>query len=172
MQGRHPFGPGDVERIVVHGSQVTMDHVGWKYRPEGLTSAQLNLPFCVATLLIEGDCFVDQFNDGIVSDAARMALAERVEVQHDAAITARGSKFRHMVRVEVHLKDGTRMEQTVEAPRGSESSFASEADVAAKFMKLAAHAIPAPAAERIADLVLHLERLEDAGEVVQSLALT
>ena len=35
MQARHPFGPGDVERIVVHGSQVTMDHVGWKYRPEG-----------------------------------------------------------------------------------------------------------------------------------------
>ncbi len=99
MQGRHPFGPGDVERIVVHGSQVTMDHVGWKYRPEGLTSAQLNLPFCVATLLIEGDCFVDQFSETIVADKARMALAEHVQVCHDAAITARGSKFRHMVRV-------------------------------------------------------------------------
>ena len=168
MQGRHPFGPGDVERIVVHGSQVTMDHVGWKYRPEGLTSAQLNLPFCVATLLIEGDCFVDQFTEAIVADKARMALAERVQVCHDAAITARGSKFRHMVRVEVHLKDGTRMEQTVEAPRGSESSFASEADVVAKFQKLAAHAIPAPAAARIVDLVLNLERVEDAGEVVRS----
>ncbi len=101
-----------------------------------------------------------------------MALAERVQVCHDAAITARGSKFRHMVRVEVHLKDGTRMEQTVEAPRGSESSFASEADVVAKFQKLAAHAIPAPAAARIVDLVLNLERVENAGDVVQSLALT
>ena len=170
MQARHPFGPADVERIIVHGSQVTMDHVGWKYRPEGLTSAQLNLPFCVATLLIEGDCFVDQFSDAIVADAARMALAEKVEVQHDAAITARGSKFRHMVRVEVHLKDGTRMQETVEAPRGSEASFASEADVVAKFLKLAAHAVPTPAAERIVDLVLHLERVEDAGEVVRALA--
>ncbi len=47
--------------IVVHGSQVTVDHVGWPYRPEGLTAAQLNLPFCVATLLLEGDVFVDQF---------------------------------------------------------------------------------------------------------------
>ena len=171
MQAQRPFGPEDVERIVVHGSQVTMDHVGWKYRPEGLTSAQLNLPFCVATLLLEGDCFVDQFSDAIVADAARMALAEKVEVLHDAAITARGSKFRHMVRVEVHLKDGTRMEQTVEAPRGSESSFASEADVVAKFMKLAAHAIPTPAAERIVDLILNLEGVEDASEVVQALAL-
>lgn len=172
MQVQRPFGPEDVERIVVHGSQVTMDHVGWRYRPEGLTSAQLNLPFCVATLLIEGDCFVDQFSDAVVADAARMALAEKVEVRHDAGITARGSKFRHMVRVEVHLKDGTRMQETVEAPRGSESSFASEADVTAKFMKLAAHAVPSPAAERIVDLVLHLDRLEDAGEVVRALALT
>ena len=100
-----------------------------------------------------------------------MALAERVEVRHDAGITARGSKFRHMVRVEVHLKDGTRMEETVEAPRGSESSFASEADVVAKFMKLAAHAVPTPAAERIVDLVLNLERLEDGSEIVHALAL-
>lgn len=171
MQEQRSFGGEDVERIVVHGSQVTMDHVGWKYRPEGLTSAQLNLPFCVATLLIEGDCFVDQFSDAIVADKARMALAERVEVRHDAGITARGSKFRHMVRVEVHLKDGIRLEQTVEAPRGSEASFASEADVVAKFMKLATHAVPTPAAERIVDLVLHLERVEDAGDLVRALAL-
>ena len=41
-----------------------------------------------------------------------------------------------------------------------------------KFLKLAAHAVPKPAAERIVDLVLHLERVEDAGEVVRSLALT
>jgi 2-methylcitrate dehydratase PrpD len=172
IQVRHPFGPGDIERVVVHGSQVTMDHVGWKYRPEGLTSAQLNLPFCVATLLIEGDCFVDQFSDAIVADKARVALAEKVEVRHDAGITARGSKFRHMVRVEVHLRDGTRLEETVEAPRGSEKSFASEADVVAKFMKLTAHAVPTPAAERIVDIVLSLEHLKDARELVQALALT
>src|SRR5690606_31066880 len=68
MQAELPFGAGDVQRIVVHGSQVTADHVGWKYRPQGLTSAQLNLPFCVATFLLEGDCFVEQFTDDVVAD--------------------------------------------------------------------------------------------------------
>jgi aconitate decarboxylase len=170
MQARHPFGPSDVERIVVHGSQVTMDHVGWKYRPEGLTSAQLNLPFCVATLLIEGDCFVDQFSDAIVADAARMALAEKVEVQHDAGITARGSKFRHMVRVEVHLKDGTRMEQTVEAPRGSETSFASEADIVQKFKKLATHTVSDVKADAVVNLVLGADKLARADEIAAALA--
>ncbi len=91
LQEQTPFGVNDVERIKVHGSQVIMDHVRWKYQPQGLTSAQLNLPFCVATYLIEGDCFVEQFHDSIVADPARMALAEKVEVYHDAQITGRGA---------------------------------------------------------------------------------
>src|SRR5712691_780042 len=104
LQAEHKFRAEDVERIVVHGSQVTADHVGWKYQPAGMTAAQLNLPFCAATLLLEGDCFVDQFKPGVERDSRRMALAERVQVIADPAITARGANHRHAVRVEVHLK--------------------------------------------------------------------
>jgi len=39
MQRQHRFTAADVERIVVHGSQVTADHVGWKYEPAGMTSS-------------------------------------------------------------------------------------------------------------------------------------
>src|SRR5258705_213896 len=61
IRKRRPFTLSELGRIVVHGSRVTADHVGWPYKPEGLTSAQLNLPYCVATLLLEGDVFVGQF---------------------------------------------------------------------------------------------------------------
>jgi 2-methylcitrate dehydratase PrpD len=167
MQQERKFGPGDVDKIVVHGSQVTMDHVGWKYVPQGLTSAQLNLPYCVATYLLEGDCFVDQFTEDKVADPERMALAEKVGVRHDAGITAKGSKFRHMVRAEVHLKDGTRMERTVEAGRGNENNFASEAEVVDKFEKLATHVLPRPQVERLRDAMLKLETLGDASELAR-----
>jgi len=170
MQSEQRYCPEDVERIIVHGSQVTMDHVGWKYQPQGLTSAQLNLPFCVATLLLEGDVFVDQFPASCVTDPARMELAERVEVRHDPEITARGSQSRHMVRVELHLKDGRRMRRTLEAPRGSEHKFASPGDVVEKFEKLARHALPALQVEELRDAVLNLEKLEDARLVARLLA--
>src|SRR5271156_3669160 len=49
IRKRHPFEPDDVDSIVVHASQVTVDHAGWPYKPGGLTGAQLNLAFCVAT---------------------------------------------------------------------------------------------------------------------------
>lgn len=170
LQGKRPFGASDVERITVHGSQVTMDHVGWKYRPLGLTSAQLNLPFCVATYLLEGDCSVDQFTDACVADPARMALAEIVEVWHDDAITAKGAKFRHMVRVEVELKGGERMACTKEAARGSEKNFASAADIVQKFEKLAVHALPLAGVEALRDAVLGLETLPDAGRIADLMA--
>ncbi len=170
MQDRHPFGAEDVDRIVVHGSKVTVDHVGWKYRPEGMTSAQLNLPFCVATLLLEGDVFVDQFSDDVIADPERMALAEKVTTLHDPEITAKGSNYRHLVRVEVHLKDGTAMEETVESARGSEKRFASEAEVVEKFSKLARHGLDEAAANELRDCILNLEEVEDATTIARLLS--
>jgi len=170
MQERHPFGAKDVEKFVVHGSQVTVDHVGWKYKPEGLTSAQLNLPFCVATYMLEGDCFVEQFTEDCVTDRKRIAYADKVETQHDPAITAKGAGYRHLVRVEVFLKDGTHMEETCEAARGSEKKFASEADVVEKFEKLARHALPKKQIDALKDAILNMEDLKDATAIPKLLA--
>jgi 2-methylcitrate dehydratase PrpD len=167
LQAERPFGPEDVKRIVVHGSQVTLDHAGWKYRPAGIAGAQMNLGFCVATLLLEGDCFVDEFTEKAVADRARMALAEKVEVRADPEITARGSKFRHAVRVEVELADGGVLKRAVETPRGSELNFASESQVVAKFEKLAARALGRSQVARLLDAVLGMEKLMDASRIAE-----
>lgn len=170
LRARRPFAIDDLDRIVVHGSRVTVDHVGWPYRPEGLTSAQLNLPFCVATLLIEGDVFVDEFEPSCVDDAGRIALSRRVEVVHDPEITALGSRHRHKVRVDIHLTDGTVLSDTREAPRGSEASFASAEDIVAKFRKLAVKALPASQCDALIAAVLDIESLDDATQLVRLLA--
>jgi 2-methylcitrate dehydratase PrpD len=172
MQKRKAFGPDDIDGITVYGSRVTVDHVGWPYQPQGLTSAQLNLPYCVATLLLEGDVFVAQFTEEMVTDQARVMLSRRITTQEDPAITARGSRYRHMVRVEVRLRDGTIMEETREAPVGSEDSFATEEDVIAKFRKLVDGRMAQADLERIVDQVMGLERLGAVGDLVQSLTAT
>jgi 2-methylcitrate dehydratase PrpD len=158
---RRPFTLDEIDRIVIHGSQVTVDHVGWPYRPEGLTSAQLNLPFCVATLLIEGDVFVDQFKPEAVHDRARIALSRKVEVVHDPAITALGAGFRHKVRLDVHLRDGTVLSETRAAARGGEDEFASAQDIIAKFRKLARAAMSEEQQRAVVDLVLNIEDVPD-----------
>ena len=169
MQEDRPFGPGDVAKIVVHCSKATLEHAGWPYRPEGMTAAQLNLSYCLATLLIEGDVFVDQFTDAALADPARLALAAKVDVREDPAITARGSQFRHMVKVAVHLSDGAVLEETVEAPRGSERNFPSTGDVVAKFAKLAGRVAAPAQVRRIADMVLGLDTLTDISTLAEAL---
>ena len=170
IQARRPFKADEIAKIVVHGSKATAEHVGWPYEPQGLTSAQMNLPFCVGTLLVEGDVFVDQFSDEVVTDPRRIAIARKVVVEHDPAITARGAKFRHMVRVELHFTDGSRQDETVEAPRGSEQKFASETDVVDKFRKLTRGVLGESGASRIEDMVLGCDKLADVGPLLAALS--
>jgi 2-methylcitrate dehydratase PrpD len=114
--------------------------------------------------------FVDQFSEAKVADPQRMALANRVQVLEDPAITARGRGARHTVRVEAMLRDGTRLEETVESQRGSEHAFASEAEIIDKMMKLAEHRIDSEQIERIVEWIMHAESKTDAAELVRLLA--
>jgi 2-methylcitrate dehydratase PrpD len=170
LQAAHPFRADDVEKIVVHGSEVTVNHVGWKYVPQGFTAAQLNLSYCIATLLLDGEVFVDQFTEAKLTDPARLALAAKVSVLHDPAITARGPKFRQMVRVEMFLKDGTRLERMREVSRAKES-FAADAMVVKKFETLAAHVLPPAQLRELADMVLDLEQVADASGLARLLTV-
>ncbi len=154
----------------MHASQVSVDHAGWPYKPEGLTAAQLNLPFCVATLLIEGDVFVDEFTPDCVDDPARIALARKVKVVHDPAITALGAAHRHKVRVEVHFHDGAVETETREALRGSEQSFASVDDIAKKFRKLAEPSM-GKQVDAIIGMTLDLDNLPDSRVLIDLLRL-
>ena len=166
IRKRHPFAPDDVDGIIVRASQVTVDHAGWAYKPDGLTAAQLNLAFCVATLIIEGDVFVDEFTPDCVADPARIALADRVKVMHDPAITALGAGHRHKVKVEVRFRDGSSEHETREAPRGSEHSFAGADAIVGKFRKLSRGVMTEKQQDALIDAVLRLERLEDSRELI------
>jgi 2-methylcitrate dehydratase PrpD len=169
IRKRRPFALDEIDTIAVHGSQVTVDHVGWPYKPDGLTAAQLNLPFCVATLLIEGGAFVDEFTPACIDDTARINLSRKVKVVHDPAITALGAGSRHKVRVEVQFRDGSTERETREAPRGSEQSFASARDIAEKFCKLTKAAMPAKQQDALIDAVLGLDKLPDSRTLIEQL---
>ena len=169
MRAERSFGAEDVAKVLVYGSQSSKHHMGWKYVPQGITSAQLNLSYCIASLLLEGEVFVDQFTEDKLAQPARLALAEKIEMIHDPAITAKGPKFRHLVRVEVHLKDGGKMERTVEISR-HKKNFAPDIEVIAKFEKLAAKVLPETQVGQLRDLVLGLDKLDDAARFARLLA--
>lgn len=169
MKAERNFEAADVETIIVYGSRVTVDHVGWEYKPQGPTAAQLNLPYCTAVMLLENDVFVEHFSDDMLDDDVRIELARRVKVLEDPEITARGASSRHMVRVVIFLRDGTKMEAVVEAPKGSENKFATEAEIVDKFRKLTESRIGRSQSDRLIQQVLGLERLPDVKQLTEAL---
>ena len=169
IRERRHFDAAEVESITVHCSRATVEHAGWPYRPEGMTAAQLNLSFCLATLLLEGDVFVEQFSEAAIRDPRRISLARKVRVVEDSEITNRGAAFRHMVRLTVRLTDGSEHSETVEAPRGSEAQFPERNTITAKFDKLTRGQIPTGQGNRITEMILNLEQFNDAGDVARAL---
>lgn len=170
LRAKRPFTAEEVEKVAIRVSQISKDHSGWPYRPEGVTSAQLNMSYCVATMLIEGEVFVDQFSDDKVADPARLELIKRIEITHDPEITARGRPYRHMVHVEVMLKDGTSLRTTIEK-RFDQLNFPEPERVLKKFDTLARHVLPQSQVEEIKEKVLGLEKLEDASELARVLSV-
>jgi 2-methylcitrate dehydratase PrpD len=171
MRARRPFKAEDVEKIIIHACHGVVTHVGWKFEPRGLTSAQMNLPYCMATLLLEGDVFIEQFNAAAVNDPRRVALAEKIEIREDPAITAKGRASRYEVVVQVRLKDGTLLQETAYAARGSAKQFATEDEVVAKFEKLASRVLPLPQVTELRDMVLNLDKQRDVIRLAQLLTL-
>lgn len=167
----YQFDVDEIAEIMVYASEVTTHHSGWTYAPRGVTSAQMNLSFCVATLLLEGACFVAQFTDESVADPARMRLAAKIRVIHDPQITARGAKFRHMVRIAIKLNDGRTLNATAEDEGNDESAFGTPDDVQRKFATLAGKTLHASQIQRLRDAILDLESISSAQSIATLLAV-
>jgi aconitate decarboxylase len=159
-----------VERVVIHCSTATYKHVGWPYTPDTVTTAQMNLPYIVSVVLTDGDAFVDQFTPERISDPALVAFSRRVEVIPDPEIDAGGDPMRHATRVEVTLTDGRILRDSRTHAKGSAAHPLDASDVEAKFFKLAAKALPRDRAERVRDLVLTMETVDDLDTLQAALA--
>lgn len=144
----------DLRRIEVATTTATLLHVGWPYRPGGVTRAQMNLPYCVAVALADGEVFVDQFSEARVRDPGLAALAAAVEVTSDPTLDALGAKGRHTVRLRLTLADGAVLERRQDHAKGNAADPLSREETTQKFFRLAERALGAVGARRVFDRVM------------------
>src|SRR5574341_1244053 len=71
------------EKILIRTTRATKLHVGWPYEPNSLTTAQMNLPFCVAVLLHDRDFFVDQVTAESIRRPDVLKTTRKIEVVED-----------------------------------------------------------------------------------------
>jgi 2-methylcitrate dehydratase PrpD len=166
---RTGLSAADVDHVTVAMGKSNAEHVGWRYARPSETAAQMNLPFCVAALLAQGDVFIDQFRSANVRSPQIAELAARVQTVHDPAIDELGPSLRHHADVTVHLSGGRRETRSEDYGRGSPMRPLSEDEVLEKFAKLAALAGTVGDVPGLARQILALEQVPDVATLLDQL---
>jgi 2-methylcitrate dehydratase PrpD len=162
----HPeISAENVDRIRIRTSRATKLHVGWPYEPKSMTTAQMNLPFCVAALLHDHDFFVDQVTEKSIRSDAVLQTTKKIEIVEDQEFEALGDEGRHGVNLEVQLQDGKSYSERVFHAKGSDKHPMTRDEVLQKFRLLASRVLSRNRVDKIEDTLLKLEKLTDARRI-------
>ena len=155
----------NVDKIRIRTTRATKLHVGWSYEPKSMTTAQMNLPFCVAALLHDRDFFVDQVTEKSIRSDAVLQTTRTIEVLEDPELEALGDEGRHGVNLEVQLQDGRSYSEKVLHAKGSDKHPMTREEVLQKFRLLASRVLSRSRVEKLEDTLLNLEQLSDARKI-------
>jgi len=164
LRQKHPIPPEDVAQVRIRLSKGYVQNVGWPYEPTTITSAQLNLHYVAAIMLLENDVFVDQFSEAKIRAPQVLDMVRKINIIHDP--TMDGMEAAEGNPIEITLTDGTvlsawgRVQDSVQRPT-------THADVRQKFRKMTAAHLSTPAQ---GDVIALCERLETVADVAVLLA--
>jgi len=163
LRQKHPIPPEEVAQVQIRLSKGYFQNVGWPYEPTTITSAQLNLHYVAAIMLLENDVFVDQFTESKIRAPKVLDMIQKLRIIHDPSMD--GMEAAEGNPVEITLKDGTvlsawgRVLNSVQRPT-------THADVLQKFRKMTAACLSTAAQDDMIALCGRLETVEDATVLV------
>jgi 2-methylcitrate dehydratase PrpD len=128
--------------------------------PRNTLAGKFSVPFAVATRLVRGSSRVENFTWDALRDERVMALARRVFVTEDKAMTAKLPQFRP-ARVDVLLRDGRTLSASVEANRGDDQDPYSRDELTGKYFSLTARMLPHELADEMRKKFLDLDKIAD-----------
>lgn len=158
LLARASFEAEDVEKIIVW-TYDPATRLSWNDPANGY-AAKHSIPYNVAVRLVRGTNDLEAYTDEAVLDPQVQAVARRVVVREDPALTAMLPDVRP-ARVEVKLRDGSTLTESVERPRGGFDRPLTEAELKTKFHRLARIALPEHAVEGLEKMLENLLELEN-----------
>ncbi len=167
LRREHPLDPAEIAQVRVALPEGSYRSVGFPYQPTTITSAQLNLQYCLAIMLLENDVFVEQFTEEKIKSPAVLDLIRRIEVVYDPSLDhAPGGTISRETRIVVTLRDGRELAATGVTRGTTEDDAVSREEIIAKFRKTSRGALDEAAADRLIALCDRLDELTDARELL------
>jgi 2-methylcitrate dehydratase PrpD len=165
LMAAHGVRAQDVAAVRLYLPPLAMRLVGRPIKPD-LTGnyARLCLPYVVARTLLSGSVGLGDFSDALLRDPATHALAARVALLGD------GNGDENAVvpqRVEIELRDGTKLDQRVDAALGSPENPLPRAAQIAKLRACFAGILPEGRAEALMQAIDALHKAPDAAAALK-----
>ena len=164
LRAAHQLTADQIERIDLAVHPLVLELTG-KRTPQTGLEGKFSVYFAAAIAIVAGAAGPKQFSDTLVRDPAVVALRDRV------VPTVTPGIGEAQVRAVITLKDGRRLEQSIEHVVGSVERPMSDADLDKKFRDLADGVLPAAQARRLLDLCRTVDRLPRAGELARAAAV-
>ena len=162
----HSLRAEDIAALDVGVGHMTYVHTAWPYKPAGVTAAQMNLFFGLATMARGLDVAVGDFTEARLTDPGLLDFMRRITVHEDEAINAQGRQARHACHMVLTTRSGAVLRQEVYDRRGSPENPVDRAALEAKFRANVRNCLADRDAERILEIVADFERLEDTSELM------
>ena len=158
----------DVEEIIVHNHSVVKLQTSWRYEPVSPMQSQMNMEYCVAVGLAEGNVGPDKFTVEKIHDEKIIDLAHKVHFKIDPEIEKIYPKA-FPGKVEIRLRDGSSVMHEVAGPKGSPENPISVNEVEEKFHSLVDPIIGDKQADRIAGEVSRIEQMDSIKPLLECL---
>jgi 2-methylcitrate dehydratase PrpD len=128
---------------------------------------QFSLPFLLAAIITDGTVGAAQYRREKIADPARLALAKRVRVLADDAMS-KAYPARTQARVRITLRDGAVLEQQIEQHKWEPERGIPREEFMAKFRALAGACLPSERVEALDRAVDGMDALASLGPLVRS----
>jgi 2-methylcitrate dehydratase PrpD len=160
LRNEYKLTAGQIERIDLRVHPLVLELTGKKTPQTGL-EGKFSVYYAAAVAMIEGAAGEKQFSDALVRNPAIIALRDRVTTVVDPSVGE------EQVKIAITLKDGRRLEKSIEKVIGSVGNPMSDAALEAKFLDLTAGVLPEAQARKLMELCWNAEKLASAAEIAK-----
>ncbi len=144
--------PASIDSVIINTTSGALkNNVGETY--DNISSAQMSMNYAAAAFLLDGELGVDEYSEERVESSDIRKMVEKVHINIDPQLDKMGLDHRMAAKVDIQLKDGSKIESDyIKRPRDMSST-----ELDRKFMSLSTKAISQRKAEKLKNITKSLE---------------
>ncbi|MEO3388159.1 MmgE/PrpD family protein [Mesorhizobium sp. CAU 1741] len=170
LREQHGFRADHVEKLDIYLGHAAFHHGWWDAkRPLTATGAQMFIGYSAAVAVLDGAAMMAQYTPSRIDSDDVWEMISRIEAHHDASVDSKPRQEQLATRLEIKLRDGAVLRAEIPEPPGFHSNPMPNEAVVAKFHALTGGLIEEGRRKAIAQMILDLESLDDAGALLDLL---